>query len=112
MFTGGKCSKFQLLAELVEAAVAGFVCPGGGGGYGQVVQGVKLLTHSCVSAALAHSFVSASLAHSCVSVVSAHSCVSVASAHSCVSVASAHSCVSADGIGVGCLSACGAREKT
>ena len=29
MFTGGKCSKFQLLAELAEAAEAGFVCSGG-----------------------------------------------------------------------------------
>ena len=57
------------------------------------MQGVKLLTHSSMSVALSPSF------------------VSVSSAHSCVSVALAHSCVSAGGISVGCLSACGAREK-
>ena len=41
----------------------------------------------------------------------AHSCVSIPLAYGCVSVASAHSCVSANGICVGCLFACGAREK-
>ena len=93
MLTGRQCGKFQVLTELAEAAETGFVCPGGGGRYGQVVQGVKLPTLSCVSAALTHS------------------CVSAALAHSCVSAALAHSCVSANGIGVGCLFACGAREN-
>ena len=147
MLTGGQCGKFQVLVELAEATETRFVCPGGNGRYGQVVQGVKLPTHSCVSVALAHSCVrvafacgcvSAALAHSCVRVAFACGCVSVALAHSCVrvafacgcvgaalphscvsvplaygcvSVASAHSCVSANGIGVGCLFACGAREK-
>ena len=67
--------------------------------------------HGCVSAASAHSCVSGASAYSCVSLALAHCCVSVALAHSCVSVALAHSCVSVDGIGVGCMSACGARER-
>ena len=66
---------------------------------------------SCVSVASARSCVSAALSCSCVSVASAHSCVSAALACSCVSAASAHSCVCVDGVSVGCLSACGAREK-
>ena len=48
MLTGRQCGKFQVLAELAEAAQTRFVCPGEGGQYGQVVQGVKLPTRSCV----------------------------------------------------------------
>ena len=111
VLTGGQCGKFQMLAELAEVAETGFVCPGGGGQYGQVVQGVKLLTCSCVSVDLAHSCVRVASAHGCVGAALPHSCVSVPLAYGCVSVASAHSFVSANGIGVGCLFACGAREK-
>ena len=111
MLTGRQCGKFQVLAELAEAVKTGFICPGGGRRYGQVMQGVKLPTRSCVSAALAHSCVKVAFACGCVGAALPHSCVSVPLAYGCVSVASAHSCVSANGIGVGCLFACGAREK-
>ena len=96
MLTGGQCGKFQVLAELVEAAKTGFVCPGGGRRYGQVVQGVKLPTRSCVSAALAHSCVRVAFACGCVGAALPHSCVSVPLAYGCVSVALAQSCVSAN----------------
>ena len=97
---------------MAEAPKTAFVCPGGGRQYGQVVQGVKLPTRNCVSAALAHSCVRVAFACGwCVGAALPHSCVSVPLAYGCVSVASAHSCVSANGIGVGCLFACGAREK-
>ena len=91
MFTGGKCSKCWVLAEMAEAAETGIVWPGGGRRYSQVVQGVKLSTHSCVSGALAHSCVSISSAHNCVGAALTHSCVSGPLAYSCVSVALAHS---------------------
>lgn len=82
MFTSGKCSKFlqnwqkQQRLDLYALEEDD----------GQVVQGVKSLTHSCVSAVLAYS------------------CVNAALAHRCASVALSHSCLSVDGISVGFLS--------
>ena len=57
-----------MLAKLVEAAEAGFVCSGRGGRYGQVVQRVELPAHSCVSVAgIGVGFLSAWYMHQCYS---------------------------------------------